>query len=327
MSSPILEGSSDFDSTTRKHDKRESWTEEQRAFAVYHKDLGAPVPAVASLLNAKFELSRRDSAVAKLIRRVCKVEGEKKRLLEVANRQPWKKTTNEERNASNRTALGRRVYSDEQRSYAMYYSARGFSVKQIVPLFNEQFSMDVSILNLDKLIWRTRVKENEGGEALRAAEQYSWYTEPVPEENRPSTPTQPVQESTNDSAAIFQEKYHISSRDWTKEQKAFVIHHDYRCMKEDALIELFNSTFPLNRKKQGLQVVLKHIWKDDKLVTHLRQHAQQFDWYTPEAAPGTPQSLKTEKAQRMREARKRISVKKEFLTKVPKDGDFSRFLQ
>lgn len=330
MSGPIVGATSGFDSTTPKQNKAEQWTDEQRAFVVYYRSLGAPTSGITPLLNARFGISRTENAVVGCIARVHKEEGEESRLLEIANRYSWQKTANEERNALNRTAHRKILYTDEQRAYALYFFARGLSVKNIVSLFNEQFSLDVCFSTLEKFIRRTRSKQKEREEILKAAEQYPWYTDPIPKIHRPLTPTRQVgsaqTNSTNDSGVIAQENQPSPSKDWTKEQKAFLIHHSYRGMKQDVLLEYLNSTFGTNRRKGPLTSVLGWIWRNDKLVAQLRQHAEQFDWYTPEAASGTLESQRTEKAQRIRDARKRVSEKKEWYKKVPKNGDFSRFL-
>ena len=329
MSSPIVEDSSDLNSTTRRNTNREQWSEEQRAFVVHHKNLGAPVYTVARLLNAQFGTFRSESSITNVMTRVHNEEGEESHLLEVANRYSWTKTTDEDRNALNRSTNGNFLYTDEQRSFSMYFFARGLPTKHIVNLFNAEFSANVSLSSLEKVLWRTRGKQNEREEILKAAEKYPWYTDPIPEDHRPLTPTRYEThvrlDGTNDSTATSPDNHLPQSTDWTKEQKAFVLHHSYRGMKSDVLLECLNRMFHVDRTRSGLGVVLNYIWKDDDLVAHLRQHAEQYAWYTPEAAPGTPQSKKTERAQRMREARKRISVKKESYKKVPKDGDFSKF--
>ena len=313
-----------------KQNKPEQWTDEQRAFVVYHKSLGAPASGITPLLNTQFGISRTEGAVIGCIIRVHKEEGDETRLLEIANQYSWQKTANEGRNALNRTADGKILYTDEQRAYALYFFALGLPVKHIASLFNREFSLDVCFSTLEKLIRRTRSKQKEREEILKNAEQYPWYTDPIPENHRPLTPTRRVRpartNSTNDSGVIAQENQPSPSPDWTKEQRAFLIHHSYRGMKQDVLLENLNSTFGTNRGNGSMMAVLSWIWRHDELVAQLRQHAEQFDWYTLEAAPGTPESRGTEKAQRMHDARKRASEKKEWYKKVPKDVDFSRFL-
>lgn len=329
MSSLTIEESSHLSSTTRKYNKSEQWTEEQRAFLVYHRSHNVPASTIARLLNAQFGTSRIENSIPSVVRRIRREEGEENRLLELANRYSWWKTTDEERNTLNRTTQGRIVYTDEQRSYALYYFTRDLPQKHILSLFNDEFSTNVSFSSLDRLIRRMRSKQNEREKILKDAEQYPWYIEPIPQNHRSLTPIRKAPrvrlDSSNNSTATSPEDYVSPNSDWTEEHKAFLIHHSYRGMKPDVLLECFNSTFGLDRRRAALMVVLHYIWKDDEVVAHLRQHAAKYPWYTPEAAPATPESKRTERAQRLRDARKRISGKKEIYKRVPREGDFSIF--
>ena len=324
MSNPVT---ADLLSTAPKRRKSDVWTEEQKAFTVYHDSLGTPHSTIASLLNAQFGTSRTEKAYDYIINRICREEGGERRLLEAATRYLWHKSTDIEPRSPDRLKTGSgNIYTDEQRAFIMYHFAHGAPSKSMESLFNEQFSTRVSQRGLEALLWRMRNKPGKREEVLNTAKQYSWYTESTSTIHCPLTPHRQKpglrrNSSTNDLAATPNDTRLSSSRDWTKEQKAFILYHSDRGVQSDVLLTHFNSRFVPSRNKTTLMNVLGRIWKDDELLAHLRQHAEQFPWYTPEPAPGTPESRTAEKAQRRREARRRMDEKKSEYKKVTRGDD------
>ncbi|KAI4123460.1 MAG: hypothetical protein LQ347_006151, partial [Umbilicaria vellea] len=307
--------------TAEKHTNMAFWTEEQKAFVIYYKSIGTPARAITSLVNTKFRLSYGENSITNLIGKIIIKEGEESRLLAIANRYPWKTVTNEERNALNKTSHGYALYNDEQRSYALYCFARGIPTKDIVTAFNQQFAMDVSFRNLKSLISRTCSKITVRDEFLRAAQNYAWFTDPVPDNHLSLSPTQHLKEgATEDSAGSTHTKPPASdpaarhpvatnsgattpattNPRWTTEEKAFAVYHTDRGMNTDDLLNCLNAQFHTARKKRALEGVLSFARIVKFRATQLRQYAQKCDWYTPDAAPGPPPSKRTAKAPRMR---------------------------
>lgn len=184
--------------------------------------------------------------------------------------------------------------TQEHFCFVAYHDTKGTASPDLLKLLNDTFSLEQDMTDLEQAITyvHTNVKREE--KLLLRANIYPW-SSPLPP---PAWPSRVTSYSVSNYESIY-----------TDEVKAFMVWKYYLGFNKHQILDSLNRLFRTDHSSTALKSAMTILFKNEGTIARLRKDAQQYDWWKPPPPEDSIDGRRVARADRLREAKKRMTEK------------------